>query len=129
MSINQSELLLQINVDLEYLGYSYADNNIYGYGTTYILSFNSYSAQTIDIFSDNGLTKCDNRISSSFINKTFEDKWIYSGTPYIDGHIGSNDYLAYPPPGKYNYIKLFDSTIFLKLCQMTYYKNKNQITK
>ena len=93
-----NELMIDINVDLEYLGYSYAEN-IYGFGTTYFISFNSFSFTNLDIFSDSGLSACDNRQATSFDGTSFADKWEYSEWPYFKDQIGTGSYLAYPPTG------------------------------
>eukprot|EP01084_Bolivina_argentea_P239135 401912_1 len=99
--VNEVDLTVSIDADLGYLGNSYADNGIYGFGSTYFISLNSFSSDTLDIFSNNGLSECDNREPLSFVNKSFAEKWEYSETPYFSGHVDSYSYLAYPPSGNY----------------------------
>eukprot|EP01084_Bolivina_argentea_P158508 276106_1 len=101
LDVDETELSVNVDVDLQYLGYSYADNGVYGYGTAYFISFNSFSSNTVDIFSDNGLSECDNRVSSSFMNTSWTDKWAFSETPYVQDHVGSDQYLAYPFAGNF----------------------------
>eukprot|EP01083_Nonionella_stella_P084966 235284_1 len=93
--VNPAELELIIDVYLEYIGYTYADDHTYGFGTTYVLDFDDFDAETDDITKPG---TCQNRLSSSFFGKRFTDYWNYSLTPYQNGHIGHDPYLAYPPP-------------------------------
>eukprot|EP01084_Bolivina_argentea_P159548 277856_1 len=121
LDVKVDELSVDIDVDLEYLGYSYGDNGIYGFGTTYFISLNSFSSNTLDIFSNNGLSECDNRLSSSFVNKSFAEKWEYSKTPYLDGHVGSDTFLAYPRSGDYWNISAFDINSGYKCDRINYF--------
>ena len=61
INVSASDMTLTIDVELDYLGYSYI-NNIYGFGTRYHLGFYSFTSSSI-------ISNCDNRLASSFINK------------------------------------------------------------
>eukprot|EP01083_Nonionella_stella_P316842 1151040_1 len=98
LSINEASLSLIIDLDLEYLGYAYADDHTYGYGVTYVLDFEDYDAEQDNIREPGN---CQNRIESSFTSASFADLWIYSDTPYALGHLGYDPYLAYPPPPEF----------------------------
>eukprot|EP01084_Bolivina_argentea_P277098 472963_1 len=99
LNVNGDELSVDIDISLQYLGYSYAEH-IYGFGTSYFISLNSFSSSTLDIFTDNGLNECDNRISATTgENDEFDRLWKYSEYPFLKDHIASIDYFAYPPSG------------------------------
>eukprot|EP01083_Nonionella_stella_P128292 388680_1 len=98
LSIDEASLSLIIDLDLEYLGYAYADDHTYGYGVTYVLDFEDYDAEQDNIREPGN---CQNRIESSFTSASFADLWIYSDTPYALGHLGYDPYLAYPPPPEF----------------------------
>eukprot|EP01084_Bolivina_argentea_P107624 192420_1 len=102
ITVNQFELSLNIKLELDYIGYSYGDRlETYGYGTTYILDFESLDAHSIDSAIDRPGV-CSNRLAESFWNKQFTEWWDYSLYPYLDNQIGQIDkYLAYPKPSKY----------------------------
>ena len=105
VDVDTDNLTVNVDAALAYLGTSCADNGICGFGTTYFISLNSFSSSTLDIFSDNGLSECDNRDASAFIGTLWNDKWNVSDTPYLNGHVGADPYLAYPPSGmSYNYM-------------------------
>lgn len=89
---------MSVDADLAYLGTSCADHGICGFGTSYFISLNPVTSNTLDIFGDS-LSECDNRDPSAFIGTTWNEKWNVSETPYLSGHVGADPYLAYPPPG------------------------------
>ena len=91
-----SILNLHVKLDLDYLGDSSWQQKA-GYGTTYVIDFESYEAHADRINLPNN---CQNRVAKSFQNKNWEQWWEYSTTPYFDNHVGSDNFLAYPPPGQ-----------------------------
>ena len=95
--------LLSITFDLElpYLGSSYlSTNDSILLGTTYMIDFVGLSSSdNIEIEKPGN---CQNRLSSDFKSDiVFKEFWKYSDTPNINGHLGSRQYLAYPPPSLY----------------------------
>eukprot|EP01083_Nonionella_stella_P219343 785837_1 len=66
-----------------------------GYGTSYIISFSELNINQIY----NNSNPCVNRVRSSFEDTSFHEWWTYSNYPFIKSHVGTNRYLAYPPPG------------------------------
>ena len=94
--VNETDLSLNIYVELEYLGAATADNeDEANWGVTYVLDFEDFDAHKMDIIQPG---TCQNRNSSAFSDATleWEDYWSYSLSPFDD--IGSIEYLAYPPP-------------------------------
>eukprot|EP01083_Nonionella_stella_P168242 567431_1 len=106
VSIDAS-LSLAIDVDLEYLGYAYAnaDDTSAAYGVTYVLDFESFNAESDDIRLPGN---CQNRIRSSLITPSFSALWLYSQTPTAVGDLGHAPYLAYPPPSQYWNLSMAD---------------------
>eukprot|EP01083_Nonionella_stella_P195007 718701_1 len=105
MDVNQAELALYIRVELDYVGYSYCDRlETYGYGTTYVLDFESFDAHKSAIHKPG---TCANRLCDSFLhhNHSFADWWSYSDYPYLEDGIGCmHEHLAYPKPSSYWYM-------------------------
>eukprot|EP01083_Nonionella_stella_P295588 1004556_1 len=97
-SIDADELKLIIDIDLEYLGWSYADDHTPGYGVSYVLDFEDYNAEG-DSIREPGT--CQNRLAQNFTSLAYSDLWDYSATPNITGHLGTFPYSAYPPSGPY----------------------------
>ena len=95
ISLDSSTLKLTFDIDLEYIGLS-----TNGLGTTYVIDFYSFSG------SNNKIDKpgnCQNRLASSFIGiSNFNDYWSYSEYPYLNGEIGTNSTMSYPPPNKWH---------------------------
>ena len=94
--VNETDLSLNIYVELEYLGAATADNeDEANWGVTYVLDFEDFDAHKMDITQPG---TCQNRNSSVISDATleWEDYWSYSLSPFDD--IGSIEYLAYPPP-------------------------------
>lgn len=97
MTVDTALLELVINVDLEYVGSTYADDHTYGYGTTFVLDFEDYDAESDDI---REAGNCQNRFSSDFAG-SWNSLWTYSDEPYLDNHLGNESYLSYPPAGEF----------------------------
>eukprot|EP01083_Nonionella_stella_P075214 204341_1 len=99
-SINEDSLTLIIDVELEYLGWAYADNHSPGYGVTYVLDFEDYDAEQDDI---REAGTCQNRLAANFTDppEGYPGLWNYSATPMAAGHVGAFPYSAYPPAGPY----------------------------
>eukprot|EP01084_Bolivina_argentea_P165840 288033_1 len=94
--INENDLSLSVVVELEYLGKASANNERQPhFGTTYVLDFDDYDAHK-DKIDEPGT--CQNREAGSFTNVEFKEFWNYSEEPQNSGGIGSNSFLAYPPP-------------------------------
>eukprot|EP01084_Bolivina_argentea_P200679 343134_1 len=92
--INENDLLLNIEVELEYMGYARAnDMDEAKFGVTYVLDFEDYDAHE-DKIAEPG--SCENRLKEDFIGNNFEDFWKYSKEPQND-NVGTSDFLAYPP--------------------------------
>lgn len=94
---------LFIDIDLEYIGFATDSlvftNDQYTLGTTYYIGFAPFSVNDRKIAEP---YNCDNRLKSSFDGVTdFNDFWNYSEYPYLANNLGSNEFLAYPPPTKY----------------------------
>eukprot|EP01084_Bolivina_argentea_P139705 245755_1 len=99
MNFNSNKFEMTFDIDLEYIGSSSdgAFDLEYNLGTTYVIDFQSFG------ISGNFIDKpgnCQNRIQSSFDLVDFEQYWSYSEYPYLND-LGSNMYLAYPPPSNY----------------------------
>merc|ERR1712113_241100 len=76
-------------------------------GATYVLDFYSFGSDGYNI---NNPGNCQNRLASSFAGITnFDDMWSYSLTPN-NGGLGTNTYLAYPPPSQYWTLSATDCT-------------------
>eukprot|EP01084_Bolivina_argentea_P007175 13502_1 len=76
LNIDQSELLFDILVEVDYVGSSIADIfNTDGYGTTYVLDFEPFISTSSSI---NNPGLCSNRQKTSFNNITFTKWWEYS---------------------------------------------------
>ena len=95
MNVIEGTLDLEIDVELEYLGYSIGERHAH-IGTTYVLGFVEFEGDGAGSGIDIPGT-CENRKAEDFEGKTWKQYWNYSDTPYINGHIASQDYLAYPP--------------------------------
>eukprot|EP01083_Nonionella_stella_P053736 142020_1 len=94
---------LNIDVDLEYLGYAtdkYLLKGDYSLGTTYVIGFDSFDSSKNVI---NEPSTCSNRLEATFDGiPDFESFWTYSEYPYLPDHIGSEDqYLSYPKPSSF----------------------------
>eukprot|EP01083_Nonionella_stella_P263575 895219_1 len=105
LKFNLQTYELNIDCDLEYLGYStdaYLLQGEYSLGTTYVIGFDSFDPTNNVI---NEPSTCSNRLKTSFnYNKMhdFNSFWTYSEYPYLSGHIGSEDrYLSYPKPSPF----------------------------
>eukprot|EP01084_Bolivina_argentea_P181074 312767_1 len=98
LEFNKNTLQLDINVDLEYLGYSIGEKHSH-IGTTYVLDFESFEGDNTKGINIAG--NCENRKKIDFNGKTWDAYWNYSDTPYIPGHIANDNYLAYPPDTNY----------------------------
>eukprot|EP01083_Nonionella_stella_P298909 1014410_1 len=110
LSVSEQELTLSINAQLEYLGYSIADNSD-GYGTTYTLDFKSSNAHSMSI-ANPGI--CSNRLSDSFDNTAFPLWWQYSECPSLSNQIGQTDsFLAYPLPSKFWSLSMGDGNMIV----------------
>ena len=94
ITVNTNDLSISINIDLDYLGYSYNQYNQYGYGIVYVLSFISYDSTSL--INEPSIECGENRVSSSFEElSSWSDYWKYS-----DNLILNNiDYNAYGPTG------------------------------
>eukprot|EP00484_Ammonia_sp_Unknown_P026491 CAMPEP_0197029876 /NCGR_PEP_ID=MMETSP1384-20130603/9233_1 /TAXON_ID=29189 /ORGANISM="Ammonia sp." /LENGTH=533 /DNA_ID=CAMNT_0042459119 /DNA_START=105 /DNA_END=1703 /DNA_ORIENTATION=+ len=91
MSVNESDLSLNILAKLTYEGKSSADVYDAVYGTTYVLDFEDFDAHSDAIYEPG---TCQNRNADSFTDKTFDEWWAFSANP---DDVGSANYLAYPP--------------------------------
>eukprot|EP01083_Nonionella_stella_P171878 588140_1 len=94
LSVNEDSLTLFIDLELEYLGWAYADHTP-GYGVTYVLDFEDYDAEQDDIREPG---TCQNRLAANFTDPPYEfpGLWNYSATPQGIGHLGEFPYSAYP---------------------------------
>ena len=90
---------------LSYLQFSEVSNdNDDGYGTTYWLDFQAFNGNNMNRLYEPGT--CGNRLESSYyqvnnqsVLRNFSEWWSWSDRQYINGYLGDDDYLAYPPPG------------------------------
>eukprot|EP01084_Bolivina_argentea_P032186 59532_1 len=96
IQINKSALTMNVDLQLDYIGYSFTD---FGYdnivGTTYLFDF-----QPFDLYSPKIQYpgSCSNRLAASYINKSWIEHWKYSLNPSINSEqLASVDYLAYGP--------------------------------
>eukprot|EP01083_Nonionella_stella_P084379 233577_1 len=91
-------LTLTIEAELSYLGFSEADQDGYVYGTTYVIDFEDFDAHKSSI-RDPGT--CQNRVATDLTESaaSWDTLWSYSESPGLSGHLGTANYLAYPPPG------------------------------
>eukprot|EP01083_Nonionella_stella_P125390 379226_1 len=111
-SIDDATLTLNIDIEGDYLGYSAADNNDKVYGTTYVIDFEDFNAHE-DNIKEPGT--CQNRADVFEGITDWAQIWGYSSTPNNDGHVGSEDYLAYAPGNKWDVAMSSDD-----LCKVTY---------
>eukprot|EP00485_Elphidium_margaritaceum_P004025 CAMPEP_0202688208 /NCGR_PEP_ID=MMETSP1385-20130828/3735_1 /ASSEMBLY_ACC=CAM_ASM_000861 /TAXON_ID=933848 /ORGANISM="Elphidium margaritaceum" /LENGTH=362 /DNA_ID=CAMNT_0049343121 /DNA_START=105 /DNA_END=1190 /DNA_ORIENTATION=- len=93
MNVDETDLSLNIEVQLTLEGRSSADVDDAIYGTTYVLDFEDFDAHA-DSIAQPGT--CQNRDADDFTG-AFDTFWEYSLSPVDD--IGTAPYLAYPPPG------------------------------
>jgi hypothetical protein len=94
------DLILHVEVDLKYLGYSSAQGNDQVYGTTYVLDFEDFDAHEDSIVLPG---TCENRDADAFTGASFDATWEYSENPAGFGQIAvPGHYLAYPPAGKWD---------------------------
>lgn len=130
VTMDEQTLKFHLSVQLPYMTSATVDGQD-GYGTSYVIDFNPFSGHSDSIYKPNN---CENRIASSYypiesklqlnqpnINhepnslasaqlKPFQDWWSYSTTPYVNGHLGSDNYLAYGPTGQYWKLSLVNKT-------------------
>eukprot|EP01084_Bolivina_argentea_P128674 227404_1 len=95
--INPNSMHVGVNIELtlDYIGYSYTDNNEENtVGTAYIFDFEQFHSTNSKIEKPGN---CANRLSSSYINKSWSEYWNYSEYPSEPNVLGSIDYLAYGP--------------------------------
>eukprot|EP01084_Bolivina_argentea_P033982 62862_1 len=90
---NYNDIFMNIDIFLDYLGYSYRTENEYGYGTSYFISFYSFDSTNNQIDRPGN---CDNRNIKLYQNKTWKQYWNYSKSWYMQQEIGSDTHLAYP---------------------------------
>ena len=99
------KLTLDFQVELKYIGNSTSRSCLSQLGTNYMIDFIPFTtSDSVDKPNSN----CSNKLSDSFINREWNEWWQYSTTPWIDGHIGSDQYLAYGKPSKYWTISYVD---------------------
>lgn len=97
IEISASTLSVTFDIELQYIGHSSKSSIIlFDAGTTYVVDFQAFDADS-DMINHPGT--CANRMPSSFQNISWSQYWKYSSTPYVAGHLSSNNYLAYPPSG------------------------------
>eukprot|EP01084_Bolivina_argentea_P215702 366271_1 len=98
--VDSTDLTLNIYVELPYLGKTSADNQREAkFGTTYVIDFEDFNAHS-DAINEPGT--CQNRMSSSFTGKDFNDFWTYSLEPQNTNGIGNLNTLSYPPSDKWS---------------------------
>ena len=103
---DSQSLSLEFEITLEYVGFSTDgefnfdnDDSEFHLGTAYVIDFHPFDAMT-DRISEPG--SCQNRVPESFAsNGNFSEYWRYSRQPYLDNQLGTEQYLAYPPPSKF----------------------------
>eukprot|EP01084_Bolivina_argentea_P267952 455010_1 len=93
ITIDEDDLSLHIQVELEYMGLTSADNEDELWGSTYVLDFEDFDAHKDSIDAPG---TCQNRLADSFTSVDFADWWLYSETR-PETYVGTDDYLAYPP--------------------------------
>eukprot|EP01084_Bolivina_argentea_P009297 17396_1 len=115
--VNSDDLSVDFKVELAYIGYSYAPQYGYAYGTMYNIDFKSFDVAADSIKNPGS---CSNHLASTFENKTWQDCWTYSNTPYKTGHLGNAQYPVYGPSGE-NWILSMDTTSAWSTCSRIQY--------
>ena len=101
IDFDYSTLSVIFDIDLEYIGGEGVSrlSSKDALGATYVIDFYSFGSNGY-LLNEPG--NCQNRREQEFIGITdFDDMWSYSNTADQPGAIGTNQYLAYPPPSDY----------------------------
>lgn len=93
LSVDSDSLTLIVEVVADYIGFSVADFGISGFGSSYIIDFDSVDAAAMNIREPG---TCSNRNVDDFEAVEWSEIWKYSPNMNTEGDIGG-DHLAYPP--------------------------------
>lgn len=78
MNVQDDTMTLTVEVTADFVGWSSADDDTEGYGTMYIIDFESHDSASMDI---QQLGTCSNRNAPSVSNMNWNEQWIYSVDP------------------------------------------------